>query len=158
LSGTLAAQSTRVQAGMAEVVATGNLHRKPAIIVHGRSDALIPVNFASRAYVGLNAAAEGSNSRLRYIEVGNANHFDSFTSSFPTQLVPLHVYLFRALDAMLASLRNPSVPLPPSQVVRTVTRADTSTPITIVNVPAIATTPTAGNAIVVSGTTVNIPN
>jgi hydroxybutyrate-dimer hydrolase len=157
LSATLTAQSARVRAGMAEVAATGNLHGKPAIIVHGRSDTLIPVNFASRAYVGLNASVEGSASKLRYIEVTNANHFDSFSSLLPANIVPLHVYLFRALDAMLANLRSTATPLPPSQVVRTVTRADASTPITVLNVPPFVATPAAGNAISVTGTTVDIP-
>ncbi|RFP24452.1 D-(-)-3-hydroxybutyrate oligomer hydrolase [Duganella sp. BJB488] len=157
LSGTLAAQSARVKAGMAEVAATGNLHGKPAIIVQGRSDTLIPVNFASRAYVGLNASVEGSASKLRYIEVTNANHFDSFTNALPANIVPLHVYLFRALDAMLANLRSSATPLPSSQLVRTVPRADNTTPITVVNVPPIAATPGA-NAITVSGTTVDVPN
>ena len=157
LSATLAAQSARVKAGMAEVAATGNLRGKPAIIVQGRSDTLIPVNFASRAYLGLNASAEGGASKLRYIEVTNANHFDSFTNALPASIVPLHVYLFRALDAMLASLRSPAVALPPSQVVRTVPRFDNTSLITIANVPPISATP-GGNAITVNGTTVDVPN
>ncbi|MTV39056.1 3-hydroxybutyrate oligomer hydrolase family protein [Duganella radicis] len=158
LTGTLAAQSAKVRAGMAEVAATGNLKGKPAIIVQGRSDTLIPVNFASRAYVGLNASVEGSASKLRYIEVTNANHFDSFTNLLPANIVPLHVYLFRALDAMLANLRNSATALPPSQVVRTVTRPDNTTVLTTANLPAIATTPTAANAITVTGTTVAVPD
>ncbi len=157
LQGTLAGQSVRVRAGMAEVAASGKLHGKPAIIVHGRSDTLIPVNHASRAYLGLNAAVEGSNSKLRYIEVTHANHFDSFSSALPTLIVPLHVYLNRALDAMYAHLSAKQA-LPPSQVVRTVTRADASTLITTVNVPAIASTPAAGNAISVTGTVVDVPD
>ena len=157
LSGTLAAQSTRVRAGVAEVQATGKLNGKPAIIVQGRSDTLIPVNHASRAYLGLNAVAEGANSKLRYIEVSNANHFDSFSSALPTLIVPLHVYLNRALDAMYAHLKSNQA-LPPSQVVRTVTRPDASTVITNVNVPAIAATPAAANAITLAGTAVNIPD
>ena len=157
LQGTLAAQSVRVRAGVAEVAASGKLHGKPAIIVHGRSDTLIPVNHASRAYLGLNAAVEGSSSRLRYIEVTHANHFDSFSSALPTLIVPLHVYLNRALDAMYAHLSAKQA-LPPSQVVRTVTRADASTLITSVNVPAIASTPAAGNAISVTGTVVDVPD
>ena len=157
LTGTLAAQSTRVRAGMAEVQATGKLNGKPAIIVQGRSDTLIPVNHASRAYLGLNAVAEGANSKLRYIEVTNANHFDSFSSALPTLVVPLHVYLNRALDAMYAHLKS-SQALPPSQVVRTVTRPDASTVITNINVPAIAATPAAANAITLTGTAVNIPD
>ncbi|WP_416054738.1 3-hydroxybutyrate oligomer hydrolase family protein [Janthinobacterium svalbardensis] len=157
LQGTLAGQSVRVRAGMAEVAASGKLNGKPAIIVHGRSDTLIPVNHAARAYLGLNAAVEGSNSKLRYIEVTHANHFDSFSSALPTLIVPLHVYLNRALDAMYAHLSAKQA-LPPSQVVRTVTRADASTLITTVNVPAIASTPAAGNAISVTGTVVDVPD
>ncbi len=157
LNATLAAQSVRVKAGMAEVAATGNLHGKPAIIVQGRSDTLIPVNQASRAYLGLNASVEGSGSKLRYIEVLNANHFDSFTNALPTVIVPLHVYLFQALDAMYANLRN-SVALPPSQVVRTIARADATTLLTTANLPPIAAAPAAGSAISVAGTTVDVPN
>jgi hydroxybutyrate-dimer hydrolase len=89
--------------------------------------------------------------------VTNANHFDSFANALPANIVPLHVYLFRALDAMLANLRKRHA-LPPSQVVRTVTRADNTTPITVANVPPISATPAAGNAITVSGTTVDVPN
>ena len=157
LQGTLAAQSFRVRAGVAEVQATAKLNGKPAIIVHGRSDTLIPVNHASRAYVGLNAVGEGAGSKLRYIEVTHANHFDSFSSALPTLIVPLHVYLNRALDAMYAHLTVKQA-LPPSQVVRTVTRADASTLITNVNVPPIAAAPAAGNLISVTGTVVDIPN
>ncbi|MBE3026678.1 3-hydroxybutyrate oligomer hydrolase family protein [Janthinobacterium sp. GW458P] len=157
LEGTLAGQSVRVRAGMAEVQAVGKLNGKPAIIVHGRSDTLIPVNHASRAYVGLNAAVEGAASRLRYIEVTNANHFDSFSSALPTRIVPLHVYLNRALDAMYAHLASQQA-LPPSQVVRTVTRADASTLITNVNVPPIAAAPVPANLISVTGAVVDVPN
>ena len=158
LTGTLAEQSARVRSGAAEVLATGNLHGKPAIIAAGRSDTLMVVNFNSRAYLGLNALAEGPASKLRYIEVLNANHFDAFTSVFPQNIVPLHIYLFRALDAMMAHLRNPTVPLPPSQVVRTVTRPDATTPMTVANVPPFVQAPAPGNLISVSGTTVDVPN
>ena len=157
LTGTLATQSKRVRAGIAEVQASGNLHGKPAIIVQGRSDTLVPVNHASRAYLGLNAIAEGAGSKLRYIEVTNANHFDSFSNALPTLIVPLHVYLFRALDAMYANLKNGTA-LPPSQVLRTTTRTDATTLITNSNVPPIATSPAGGDTISVSGTTVNVPN
>jgi hydroxybutyrate-dimer hydrolase len=156
LTGDLAAQSARVRAGIAEVQATGDLHGKPTLIVAGRNDALIPVNHASRAYLGLNAAAEGSGSKLRYIEVTNANHFDAFASALPTLIVPLHVYLFRALDAAFAHLKSGAA-LPPSQVVRTVTRTAATTPITNTHVPPLSATPEA-NAISVSGTTVDVPN
>ncbi|WBS03094.1 3-hydroxybutyrate oligomer hydrolase family protein [Pseudoduganella sp. SL102] len=157
LTGDRAAQSARVRAGMTEVQATGNLRGKPAVIVSGRADALIPVNHASRAYVGLNAAVEGSASKLRYVEVTNANHFDNFSNALPTVIVPLHVYLFRALDAVYANLKNSATALPPSQVVHTVTRASNAVPITVANVPPISAVP-GSSAITVSGTTVNVPD
>ncbi len=161
LSGVLAAHSARVQAGISDVLASGNLRGKPAVIVHGRSDTLIPVNHASRAYLGLNAAREGAASKLRYIEVSNANHFDSFSNALPTLIVPLHVYLFHALDAVHAHLKS-GLPLPPSQVIRTTTRVDASTPITALNVPAIARTPAASDVVNVSiagaGATVDVPD
>jgi hydroxybutyrate-dimer hydrolase len=157
LTGALAAQSQRVQAGITAVQATGNLQGKPAVIVQGRADTLIPVNHASRAYVGLNAKAEGASSKLRYIEVTNANHFDTNANSMPTVIVPLHIYLFRALDAVYANLTQGTA-LPPSQVVRTSTRLTNSDVITTANLPLIAATPVAGNAISVIATTVNVPN
>lgn len=157
LTPVLAEQSRRVRAGVAEVLASGNLRGKPAVIVQGRADTLIPVNHASRAYLGLNAAVEGGASKLRYIEVTNANHFDSFSSALPTLVVPLHVYLFRALDAVYANLKS-SQALPASQVVRTVTRADASVLITNANLPAIQAVPAAANAITVAGSVVDVPN
>ncbi len=157
LTGTSLANSQRVQTGIAEVLATGNLRGKPAVIVHGRSDTLIPVNHTSRAYLGANAAAEGAASKLRYIEVTNANHFDAFGAALPQAIVPLHVYLFRALDAVYANVKSGKA-LPPSQVVRTVPRLTALETITSTNVPPIAENAAVGNAIVVSGTTVEVPN
>jgi hydroxybutyrate-dimer hydrolase len=157
LAGTLAAQSRRVRDGIAAVQASGNLHGKPAVIVQGRADTLIPVNHASRAYLGLNAKAEGANSKLRYIEVTNANHFDANANSMPTSIVPLHLYLFRALDAVYASLTGATA-LPPSQVVRTIPRADNTTLITATNIPPMAATPAPADRITVNASSVNIPN
>jgi hydroxybutyrate-dimer hydrolase len=157
LGGALAAQGARVQTGIKQVLASGNLHGKPAVIVQGRSDTLIPVNHASRAYLGLNAAVEGTASRLRYVEVTNANHFDSFSNALPQLIVPLHVYLFRALDAVHANLKSGRA-LPPSQLVRTTTRASAGTLITDANLPPIAARPVPADLISVSGTTVNVPN
>ncbi|KQQ32828.1 cytochrome C1 [Duganella sp. Leaf126] len=156
LSGNLAEQSARVRQGAAEVVANGKLNGKPALIVHGRSDTLMVVNFTSRAYLGLNAVAEGAASRLRYIEVTNGNHFDVLTSVLPQYVIPLNVYLFRALDAMMAHLRN-NAALPPSQVVRTTTRPDNTVPLTEANLPPFVAAPAPANRIAVSGTTVDVP-
>jgi hydroxybutyrate-dimer hydrolase len=86
---------------VSEVRASGNLHEKPAIILHGRNDALLPPNHTSRAYYGLNKVVEGANSNVRYIEVVNGNHFDTFIRTFGAcSLVPMHYYLEQALDLM----------------------------------------------------------
>lgn len=75
---TPSAAAIAVQAAVDQVRVTGNLRARPTIIVHGRSDALVPVNHTSRAYFGANKIAEGAASRVSYIEVLNAQHFDAF--------------------------------------------------------------------------------
>lgn len=158
--------STALQTGIAETYRNGNLRGKPALIVHGRDDGLIPVNHTSRPYLGLNRAAEGAASKLSYIEVTNAQHFDSFIGlptvlpGYDSRYVPLHLYLVRALDAVYANLKN-GTPLPASQVVRTTPRGGipgAAPAITNANVPTFVATPTAANAITVSGNTVAVPN
>lgn len=164
LTGTDAA-AQRLNAGMNEVRLTGNLRGKPALVVHGRADALLPPNHTSRPYTALNRQVEGTASKLSYIEVTNAQHFDTFIGlptilgGYDSRYIPLHVYLNRSLDAMLAHLRS-GVALPPSQVVRTVPRGGTagSAPaITGANVPAWQTSPAAADAITVSTGSVAIP-
>jgi len=153
----------RVRAGVAEVAQrTANLRGKPAIVVHGRNDTLIPVNFNSRPYVLRNAQVEGSASNLRYVEVANAQHFDAFLpfAGYDTRYVPLHLYFVRAMDAMWAHLRQ-GTPLPGSQLVRTTPRGGTpgaATPITAANVPAIAALPAAADAIVIEAGVLKLPN
>jgi len=108
----------RVQEGLEKTFATGNLRGKPAIIVHGRDDALAHVNFSSRAYYALNKTAQ-SNSELVYIEVKNANHFDGLNEQYDIDTqVPLSYYLSQALDRMYDHLKN-EVSLPVSQVIPT---------------------------------------
>jgi hydroxybutyrate-dimer hydrolase len=165
LSGSsLAAASLRE--GIDATRRNGDLHGKPALIVHGRSDALLPVNHTSRPYTALNKVVEGRKSKLSYIEVTNAQHFDTFIGlptilpGYDTRFISLHIYLNRALDAMYAHLRAKK-PLPPSQVVRTVPRGGTpgaAPPLTQDNVPPIATTPADGDAITMVGTTLRVPD
>ena len=160
------AAAVALQAGVNETRRTGNLQGKPAIIVHGRADALLPVSHTSRPYYALNKLTEGAASRLSYVEVTNAQHFDAFIGlptvlpGYDSRYVPLHVYLNRALDAVYANLKN-GTPLPGSQVLRTVPRGGTAgaaPAITAANVPAIVATPAAADAIVFSGSTVTVPN
>jgi hydroxybutyrate-dimer hydrolase len=159
------AAATQVKTGINEVLRTANLHGKPAIIVHGRNDALIPVPFTSRPYFGQNKITEGTASQLMYIEVTNAQHFDTFIDNaavpgYDSRFVPLHYYFVKAMDAMYARLKS-NTPLPPSQVVRTVPRGGTpgaAPAITLANVPPISATPAAGNQITFSNNTVTIPD
>jgi hydroxybutyrate-dimer hydrolase len=145
------ANALRVKQGMSEVVRSANLRGKPALIVQGRADTLLPVAFTGRPYFGMNKIVEGANSKLSYIEVANAQHFDAFLGfpGYANRLVPLHRYFIQAMDMMYANLKNGAA-LPASQVVRTVPRGLTGTvanPITAANVPPIKTTPDAADKI-----------
>jgi len=156
------AKALALKQGLDETRRSGNLHGKPAIIVHGRSDALLPPNHHSRPYTALNKQVEGSGSQLSYIEVTNAQHFDAFNglAGFDTRYLPLHVYLNRAMDAMWAKLKNGTA-LPPSQVVRTVPRGGTAgaaPAITAANVPPISAAPAASDQIGFAGTSLAVPN
>ena len=145
------ANAVRVQQGMKEVVRSANLRGKPALIVQGRADTLLPVAFTGRPYYGMNKIVEGTASRLSYIEVTNAQHFDAFLAfpGYPERMVPLHRYFIQAMDMMYANLKSGAA-LPASQVVRTVPRGlngAAANPITPANVPPIQTAPAAADQI-----------
>jgi len=160
-----AANALRVQNGVKETLRSANLRGKPAIIVAGRADTLVPVNFNARPYFGQNRIVEGSSSRLSYIEVTNAQHFDAFIDNpalpgYDSAMVPLHYYLLQALDRVYAHL-TVGVPLPPSQLVRTTPRGGTpgaAPPITTANVPPISAAPPARDQITFSNNTVTVPD
>jgi hydroxybutyrate-dimer hydrolase len=151
----------RVREGIRRVRASGVLHGKPTIIVHGRADALVPVNHSSRAFVGLNKLVERGHTRLHYYEVTNAQHFDAFLplAGYDTRFIPLHYYFAGAVKLMYDHL-NHGKALPPSQVVRSTPRGGTSPApaITSANVPPFADMPETGNRITFSGNTLSIPN
>jgi hydroxybutyrate-dimer hydrolase len=160
------ARSLALQAGIAQTLRNGKLHGKPALVVQGRSDALLPVNHAGRAYAAFNKKVEGRRSKLSYIEIANAQHFDGFIGlpavlpGYDTRYVSVHLYLFRALDAMWEHLVNGAA-LPQSQVVRTVPRGGTpgaAPAITQANTPPIALVPAAADAIVFEGGVLKVPN
>jgi hydroxybutyrate-dimer hydrolase len=152
-------EAHRIAEGVEDIIASGNLHRIPSIFVTGRNDGILPPNFASRAYFGLNNVVEGSLSPLHYYEVTNAQHLDSF-NQFPTYnalLIPLHRYFIQAMDLMYAHLRYGN-PLPPSQVVHTTPRGTGAPPITAANVPPIADAPPPSAQIMFTAGHVQIPD
>ena len=159
LTGPPRSQARRIADGVEDIRATGKLRRVPAVFVTGRADGILPPNFTSRAYFGLNNVVDGSTSSLRYYEVTNAQHLDSF-NQFPgynDKYIPLHRYFNQAMDLMYAHLRD-GVALPPSQVVHTVPRGPGAPPITAANVPPIAASPPPSALITFSGGEVRIPN
>ncbi len=134
------AKARRVQAGITQFLATGDLHGKPAIIVHGRADNRVPPAFSSRPYLAANSLREGGKSQLRYIEVEHAEHFGLAGPGFDTRFVPLGYYLLDALDRLWSALANAD-PLPPSQIVRTMPRGGApgaAAPLQHANIPPIA--------------------
>ena len=154
----------RVRFGTREIQTTGRLHGKPAIVIHGRRDALVFPNLQSRAYYGLNQQHEGKKSRLRYIEVTTGQHFDAFISTafldagLGAQFVPLHYYYVKAMDSMYAHLTT-GAPLPPSQVVRPTPRGTTA--YLPANVPMLlpppSLAPAAGDRIIFQDRVLSIP-
>lgn len=159
VAGTLHA-ALGLSANVEAVRVNANLHGKPAIIVQGRSDALVPVNHASRAYVAQNSLTEGSRSGLVFYEVTNGQHFDAFlpVAGYDTRFVPVHYYDLQALNLMWQHLKK-GAPLPPSQVIRTVPRGGTpgaAPALTTANLPPIASAPGA-NAISAAAGTIDVP-
>jgi hydroxybutyrate-dimer hydrolase len=133
------AQHAKVDAGTRAIETDARLHGRPAIIIHGRRDALVFPNLHSRAYYALNQQNEGRRSGLRYIEVTTGQHFDAFISLFfGGQFAPLHFYFVKAMDSMYAHLTN-GAPLPPSQVVRPTPRGMAA--YTAANVPMLLPAP-----------------
>jgi hydroxybutyrate-dimer hydrolase len=123
----------------------------------------VPVNHASRAYYAKAQAHGHGAPNLRYVEVTNAQHFDSFIPTFAgydTRYVPLHVYLTRALDAMYAHLTS-GTPLPPSQVVHAVPRGGVpgaAPPLMAANVPPIQAAPPPTERITFRRSTLFVPD
>jgi hydroxybutyrate-dimer hydrolase len=164
LAGTGASESwaehAKVEGGTRAVETTGRLHGRPAIIIHGRRDALVFPNLHSRAYFALNQQNDVQ-SRLSYIEVNTGQHFDAFISSLflgatGAQFVPLHYYFIKAMDSMYQHLTNGGA-LPPSQVVRATPRGFAPYTNPPVGLPLPSLTPAAGDRITFSGGVLTIP-
>ncbi len=161
LTGDDLAKHLRIMQGINEVKVSGNLRGKPAIIVNGRADGVVSPNFSSRSYVAANQRAEGAASKLKYIEVTNAQHLDAFNgfAGFDSRFVPLHVYFTGALDAMWNHLKN-GAPLPASQVVRAVPRqvvGGKAVELNATNMPTVNANVGADSAILFDGNTLRIP-
>lgn len=111
----------RLQDAIEAVQATGRIRDTPVVIIHGRRDALIPVNFSSRAWYSLHRRRGGTSAH--YYEIEHGHHFDAFNAlpGWGERFVPMQPQLLAAMDLMYAHLRD-AKRLPPSQVVRSRTR------------------------------------
>ncbi|WP_159710109.1 3-hydroxybutyrate oligomer hydrolase family protein, partial [Geminicoccus flavidas] len=153
----------RLADGIDRILASGRLRGTPAILVHGRADALIAPNHSSRPYYALSRLQDGSRSRISYVEVTHAQHLDAFNSlpGYDERFIPLHYYFVQAMDLMYAHLTEGDA-LPPSQVVRTLPRgrdAEGSVPpIELENLPPISLTPAEDARITFDGRTLAIPD
>jgi hydroxybutyrate-dimer hydrolase len=115
------AKTASLRAGVraAQMRAPGS--KTPVIVLHGRLDALIPVNFSSRAWYA--RYLQNGGRKARYYEIEHAHHFDAFNAlpGWGERFVPMQPQLQAAMDLMHAHLAH-GRPLPPSQVVRSRTR------------------------------------
>ena len=124
LAGERSALSQRLRAGIDEIRTSARVRGKPVIIIHGRRDALIPVNFSSRTWYALHRA-QGERS-ARYYEVEHGHHYDAFNAlpGWGERHVPLQPQLLAAMDLMHQHLTE-GRKLPPSQVLRSRLRSVT---------------------------------
>jgi len=149
----------RIQEGAKGVLANGDVHGKPMIVIHGREDSRVPATLTSRMWMGLNSLVEGAASRVRYIEITNTSHVGS--PLLKSRVVPLAYYEQQALNMMWDHLKK-GTPLPKHQVVRTIprgTKSDGSAPdLSLKNVPPILMDPASADAVSVSNGLVIIPD
>jgi hydroxybutyrate-dimer hydrolase len=151
-------EGQKVQKGIAELRATGQLRGIPTLLLHGREDARVPANFSGRPYAGLNSLVDPK-SNLRYIEITHVNHF-GWGAPWDSTHIPLAYYEEQALNLMWNHLKNGS-PLPPHQVVRTTARGGErgkAPPMKPEYLPPIVMAPKAADQIAISAGRVRIPD
>lgn len=115
------AKTAALRAGVRATQLTARAGSTPVIVLHGRLDALIPVNFSSRAWYARYLQHGGRSAH--YYEIEHGHHFDAFNAlpGWGERFVPMQPQLLAAMDLMHAHLTE-GRPLPPSQVVRSRTR------------------------------------
>jgi hydroxybutyrate-dimer hydrolase len=161
LTGGLLEAHRRLRRSIGEIRTTADLNGTPAIIVQGRADAVVSPNHAGRAYYARNKQIETGRSRLRYIEVTNAQHLDALNGlpGFDTRFIPLHYYFNQAMDLMYRHLKD-GRDLPPSQVVHTTPRGGVpgqAPAITTDNLPPIGPAPADADRITFIADVLTIP-
>jgi hydroxybutyrate-dimer hydrolase len=155
-------QAARISQGIRETHMSANLQGIPTIIVSPRSDGLLPINHAGRAYYANAAIAFPKTAgSVRLYEVTNSQHLDALNGipGFDAKFVPTYVYFSQAMNLMWDHLTQKKL-LPPSQVVRTIPRATKDGKVDALsssNLPAIMLQPASDSLITVSGNRLVIP-
>jgi hydroxybutyrate-dimer hydrolase len=94
----------------------GRTGKRPVIVLHGASDALIPIAHTSRRYASLAAPL---NPNFRFLEIANGQHFDAFLviPGMEPSLAPMQPWVDRSLDDVHAFLTQGKA-LPTSGILR----------------------------------------
>jgi hydroxybutyrate-dimer hydrolase len=94
----------------------GHTGKRPVIVLHGASDALIPIAHTSRRYASLAAPL---NPNFRFLEIANGQHFDAFLviPGMEPSLAPMQPWVDRSLDDVHAFLTQGKA-LPTSGILR----------------------------------------
>ena len=87
---------------------------RPVIVIHGRSDGLIPISHTSRRYAAL---ASKRAPLFRFLEVAKGQHFDAFLAipGMEPEFAPMQPVLDRSLDDVYSFLTE-NTALPPSGI------------------------------------------
>ncbi len=110
----------RIQSGIKQTALTGKLHGKPIILMQGRSDEVVHINHASRAYYARYMQQGGDDAEMAFLEIKNGHHLEMYNGLLPAygeNSSYLHPYFNDAVGMMLDHLRN-GTKLPGDQVVR----------------------------------------
>ena len=156
----------RVQSrGQGDVCASGNLRGKPAIIVHGRADTLIPVSFTSRPYYGLNKRSRAPQSKLTLHRGDQRAALRRLhrQRGVPGLRLGVHPAALLLHQGDGRRVREPDVERAAAAVAGRAhdparRHAGGGPADHAANVPPIAATPSAANAITFSGNTLTIPD
>lgn len=105
----------RVRAGIDATRVSPPRRSLPVMIVHGRDDGLVPIDFSSAPYV---AAAHAAGRDVRFWQVRHVQHFDAFLGlpDYGARYLPLLPYVYAALDRVEAYLDGRG-PLPTDAVI-----------------------------------------
>lgn len=111
--------SPDLRRGIHATEATASVGGRPVIVLHGRQDSLVPVNFAARAYYVAARHDRRDSAGVRYYEIPRGQHFDAFLAlpGMRDHYVAMQPHLNAAFELLYAHLTTGAA-LPPSQVVR----------------------------------------